>query len=39
MNMLKEIFINQSKDFTMIVDDLNYDQRKYFIMILHNQQG
>lgn len=34
-NTLKEIFINQSKDFTKIVDDLNYDQRKYLIMILH----
>ena len=35
MNDLKDILYNQSNEFSEIIDELNYDQRKIFIAILH----
>ena len=33
--MIKEIFINQSNDFTDIVDSLTYSQKVYLIRLIH----
>ena len=34
MNNLSEILMNQSTEFSKIVDGLTYEQRKYFIKLL-----
>jgi len=34
MNTLKEIFMNQSKSFSEIVNTLTFDQRKYLIKLI-----